>query len=74
MSAEVKTEANHLDRVVRALWPGYTRLGYLAVYKFWIVVETPRNRSDIDRNRFVPVCGQSLGICVGGASSGLGLF
>ncbi len=38
-----------------------TRLSYLAVSKFWIVVETPRNRSDIDRNRFEPVCGHRPG-------------
>ena len=38
-----------------------TRLSYLAVTKLWIVVEAPRNRSEIDRNRFVPVCGHCPG-------------
>jgi hypothetical protein len=38
-----------------------TRLSYLAVEKFWIVVETPRNRSKIDRDVFVPVCGHRPG-------------
>ncbi len=33
------------------------RLSYLADYQFWIVVETPRNRSKLDRNWFLPVCG-----------------
>ncbi len=37
------------------------RLSYLAVYPFWILVETPRNRPEIDRNRFVPVCGRRPG-------------
>ncbi len=34
------------------------RLSYLTVSKFWIVAETLRSRSEINRNRFVPVCGQ----------------
>ncbi len=27
------------------------------LYKFWIVAERPRNGSEIDRNRFVQICG-----------------
>ncbi len=38
----------------------FTRLSYLTVSKSWVVVETPRNRTEIDRNRFVPVCGQAF--------------
>jgi hypothetical protein len=47
-----------------------TRLSYLAVYKLWIVVETPSNRSEIYRNRSVPVCGHRPGL-FGLVSSGL---
>ncbi len=36
-------------------------------------LETPRNRSEIDRNRFLPVCGHAPRILVL-ASSGLGAY
>jgi hypothetical protein len=38
-----------------------TRLSYLSVYKFRIVIETRRNRPRIVRNRCVPVCGHRAG-------------
>ena len=41
--------------------PPLSGLSYLAVSKFWIVVETPSSRSEIDRNLFVPVCGHRPG-------------
>ena len=44
-----------------------TRLSYLTVYKFRIVVETRRNRPRIVRTRCVTVCGYRAGYC------GLGL-
>jgi hypothetical protein len=37
------------------------RLSYLTVSKLWIVAETPRNLSEVDRNRFVPGCGHRTG-------------
>ncbi len=37
------------------------RLSYLAVYKFWIVGEAPRNRFELDRNRCVLVSGHRPG-------------
>ncbi len=46
----------------------FSRLSYLAVNEFWNVVETRRNRSEIDRNRLVPVCPGVFGL----VSSGLG--
>ncbi len=39
----------------------WTRLSYLTVQKFHIVVETRRNLARIVRNRCVPVCGQRAG-------------
>ncbi len=39
----------------------YTRLRYLTVEKFRIVVETHRNRPIIVRNLFVPVCEYRVG-------------
>ena len=38
-----------------------SRLSYLTVYKFRIVVETRRNRPRMFRDRWVPVCGYSAG-------------
>jgi hypothetical protein len=35
----------------------FAHTGVSQFKKLWIVVETPRNRSEINRNRFVPVCG-----------------
>ncbi len=48
-----------------------TRLSYFAVSKNWIVVETHGNLFEIDRNRFVPVCGNRPDI-FGLVPSGLG--
>ncbi len=55
-----------------------TRLSYLAVNKFWIVVETPLNRSEIERTRFGPICGHhpghfGLGLVRFGGRFGAGL-
>ncbi len=50
--------------------PKMFRLSYLTVLKFWIEAETPQNPSEIDRDRFVPVCGNRP-VILGLASSSL---
>ena len=65
--------------VIVARGQNVARLSYLAVKKFWTVVETARDRSEIDRHRFVvPVCGHcgrlgsSLGVDSGPKSFSFG--